>query len=275
MESIAKSGNFLIEGGIGDFLQNLPFVLANRSQNYRYFVLTHFTDAHVFFDTIRQPIQQFFFYSDLNQLKEARASLAKMSNCIRCPRSKYLSNINLVSRKLLFKDTKPVVGVHVGGSEFSIKTLKQFGHVSKALPPSLPIRLLSDTMNVQLFGSEAEISKMKLHERKNFKIVCDRNIMFSLSYVAQCTFFVGSDSVFKTMSSMLKIPTIVWLGDYRDDFRDQMFINPYLSDGVMSVIRYRNLESQEEFDRAIDLTKEILSKLSRKGSSAVPISWTP
>ena len=56
--------------------------------------------------------------------------------------------------------------------------------------------------------------------------------------------FVGSDSAFKTLSSMLQIPIMVWLGDYIDDMKDNTFIKPYVSDGHMEVLRYTNLKNQ-------------------------------
>jgi len=58
------------------------------------------------------------------------------------------------------------------------------------------------------------------------------------------------------MSSMLKIPTFVWLGDYPDGPRDNGFINPYIMDGVMKDFRYKNQE--QEFDNGLAMTKEFL-----------------
>jgi hypothetical protein len=260
----------LIEGGVGDFLQNLPFILASRSRNYTYFVLSHFRNSSIFFRTIRQRIDRYFIYSDLTGLNNARVSLAALAetagrDIARCPRVQYFTNMPFMAQKPLFKNAKSIIGIHLGGSAFSIGTQKRFGVVSKALPSKLITRLLSDNFNFVLFGSKEEIAAMKFQERENLKFVHDKNITSSLSYVSQCRCLIGSDSAFKTMSAMLKIPTIVWLGDYRDDARDQIFINPYLADGVMSIIRYTNLESEEQFNAALDLTKGMLSKLSPAG----------
>jgi hypothetical protein len=56
---------------------------------------------------------------------------------------------------------------------------------------------------------------------------------------------LGSDSVFKTMASMLKISTIVLFKDSANHFRDRVFINPYVDQKVMHVYKYKTLEGFE------------------------------
>jgi hypothetical protein len=58
---------------------------------------------------------------------------------------------------------------------------------------------------------------------------------------------------------MNRIPTFVWLGDYRDEPRDQNFIDPYIKDGVMKVFRYKDVEAQ--FERGMAMTKEFLNEV--------------
>ena len=72
-----------------------------------------------------------------------------------------------------------------------------------------------------------------------------KKIMDSLSLVHQCDFFVGSDSAFKTMASMLKIPTIVLHENSPNHFRDRVFIKPYLNSKVMFVYKYKKLQGLE------------------------------
>jgi hypothetical protein len=76
-----------------------------------------------------------------------------------------------------------------------------------------------------------------------------------LSYVQQCDVIIASDSSIKTMSSMLKIPTLVWLADYRDPPRDSMFIDSYTQAGVMEVFWYKNFNDLQDVSSGIDLTK--------------------
>jgi hypothetical protein len=108
-----------------------------------------------------------------------------------------------------------------------------------------------------VFGLKDELIGIK--ESDNLKLISHKNPAKSLAYVAQCDALVGSDLAFKTLSSMMKIPPFVWLGDYSDPPRDQMFIDPYIKDGVMKVFRYKNLDAQ--FDRGITMTKEFLNEV--------------
>ena len=58
---------------------------------------------------------------------------------------------------------------------------------------------------------------------------------------------------------MNRIPTFVWLGDYIDPPRDEMFIDPYIKDGVMKVFRYKDVDAS--FDRGMEMTKEFLKEI--------------
>ncbi len=53
------------------------------------------------------------------------------------------------------------------------------------------------------------------------------------------------------MSSMLRIPTVVWIGDYKDGHRDSRFIDPYVKAGIMETFRYRNLNDMHEISAGI------------------------
>jgi len=110
-----------------------------------------------------------------------------------------------------------------------------------------------------VFGLEEELKGMGIRQSETLKFVCDPNPAKSLSYVGQCAAVIGSDSGIKTMSSMNRIPTFVWLGDYRDEPRDQNFIEPYIKDGVMKVFRYKDVDAQ--FERGITMTKEFLQEV--------------
>ena len=70
---------------------------------------------------------------------------------------------------------------------------------------------------------------------------------------------IGAESVFKTMSSMSKIPTLVYYEDNNNRFRDRVFIYPYIKAGVMTVYKYQNLE--KEMDPAIDFALHTIKKL--------------
>ena len=96
-----------------------------------------------------------------------------------------------------------------------------------------------------LFGTREEIKPLNLASNQNLMIPTSKKIADSLSLVHQCDFFIGSDSAFKTMASMLKIPTIVLHEDSPNHFRDRVFIAPYLNSKVMFVYKYKKLQGLE------------------------------
>ena len=47
------------------------------------------------------------------------------------------------------------------------------------------------------------------------------------------------------MSSMQRIPTLCVIGDFPDNTRDVMFINQYVKDDVMQVLKVQNFDDKE------------------------------
>jgi len=130
--------------------------------------------------------------------------------------------------------------------------------ILKSIPAQVIKDLISEKYNVLVFGLKEEIYSIGLEESESLRLIAHENPAKSLAYVQQCRAVVASDSGIKTMSSMLKIPTMVWLGDYQDPPRDQMFIDPYVRDGVMQTFRYKNLDA--DLERGLKTTKEFLTQ---------------
>ena len=57
---------------------------------------------------------------------------------------------------------------------------------------------------------------------------------------------------------MLRIPTFVWMADNIDDFRDKIFIDQYVKDGIMKTFKYK--DAFAEFDEGIKQTMEFLNE---------------
>jgi len=83
----------------------------------------------------------------------------------------------------------------------------------------------------------------KKNYSRPFKVIAFGNIWASLACVAHCHRVLATDSAIKTMASILRIPTVVLVGDYHDAFRDEVFLKPYVSDGVMQLIKFRNMDT--------------------------------
>jgi ADP-heptose:LPS heptosyltransferase len=178
---------------------------------------------------------------------------------VHCPRAQYFGDFPFDLKKMRFSNGKPTLGIHINGSPYSIATQKKFGMVPKNIPVKVIKELISDAYNIMIFGSHEEVKGMGIDEDDNLKHICYPDIAESLAYVQQCNAVVASDSAIKTMSAMNHIPTFVWLGDYPDGPRDQMFIDPYVNDGVMQVFRYKDVHTQ--FDEGIEKTKAFIKEV--------------
>jgi len=160
--------------------------------------------------------------------------------------------LTVSTREPPFALSRPLIGVHLGGSRLSIDEQKKRGLPTKDLPAGILQRLRSTIeCNVVLFGTQLEIDTLGVVEDATLKLACFPEVIDSLALAPHCHAFVGSDSAVKTMTSMLKIPSIVWLGDYTDPFRDRAFIEPYVRAGVMKVFRYR--DASKELDEGMRL----------------------
>ena len=62
MQKSSKNAFLEIQGGIGDFLQHLPFILENKSAQY--IVATHFKGAQLFFKALGIKVNKYYFYSN-------------------------------------------------------------------------------------------------------------------------------------------------------------------------------------------------------------------
>jgi len=249
----------LLLGGIGDFLQCLPFIDANKDKPYRYACVSHLKGAKEFWNAVGLELEGLFIFKNMDEQNQILNALPKSVKYVHCPRAQYFPEFPFNLEKPLFTNGKPVVGVHINGSAFAIDTQKRFGMILKSIPAKVIKELKSKEYNLMVFGLEEELRGTGLRQSETLKFVCHENPAKSLAYVNQCHAVVGSDSGIKTLSSMMKIPTFVWLGDYHDEPRDQMFIDPYIKDGVMKVFRYKDVNAQ--FERGMEMTKEFLAEV--------------
>jgi hypothetical protein len=251
-----------MKGGVGDLLQHAAFALANRPHGVRYVAASHFAGAAGVLAALGIALERCFVYADDAELAQAEDTIARLGQVAPCPRAQYFAAPPFAHPPSPFAGSAlPVIGVHLGGSRYSIAKQEQAGLATKALPAALVSRLADTPINLLLFGSAPEVEALALAETERLRFVCFPDIGASLAHVALCAAVVASDSVIKTMSSMLRIPTIVWLANYRDDVRDRTFIRPYVADGVMSTFRYSTLAYPAELDRGIAATEASLRKL--------------
>ena len=246
----------LIEGGLGDFLQFVPFIQANKTQKIRYLAVIHFKGHKELFRHIGFKPETVIYYSTEEE-KAAKCTALGLKEVVRpVPRTRYFETNPFPPAKPLFKDDSPVVGIHLHASKIAQFWLKALNLQPKNLPPQIVEDLAKD-YNIILFGLPDDLLATKIKQSDRITLVSFLEISKSFSYVSQCKALVGSDSCFKTLSVMQGIPTFVWIGDHEDGFRDQYFVDPYVKDGTMGQYRFHVLA--DEYDKALAATKEYLT----------------
>lgn len=232
MQETKLKNNKYVIGGIGDFIQ----VLDSARKEEKIWVFSHYKDAKNFFLNCGIDIEFVYFEEMNNDFLE----IIKKENLVPLER-----NLFLMER----------IGIHPIGSKFSNKFWHQRGQPIKLLPASFVKKLIEDDKFYYIFCSQDEVEEYKDLISKNVMIISFPNIWDSLKYVEYCNKVIAVDSSIKSYSCARKIPTLVFLGDYEDKFRDENFINPYVEEGVMKVIRFKTLE-----DSMIEEVKQWISQ---------------
>ena len=227
-----------IQGGIGDFLQHLPFILQHKS--YSFIVLTHFLHAESFFKALGIKVKKYYFYTNWEDYVETRDKLSKLPDTYICPRTLFFNeNPFSVTKKKSFEKKPYVVGIHMGSSKIAS---------GKALVKDFVVALIEELNQLKykiiLFGTEEELKSLNVSSSKDIVFAKDKNVIKNLALVNRCDLMIASDSVFKTMASMLNIPSIVLHKDNANHFRDRTFIEPYVKAGSMSVYKFQKLENE-------------------------------
>ena len=250
-EKSSKAYNLEIHGGIGDFLQHLPFMLKHPKEDY--VVVTHFSKANAFFKALNINVNKIYFYENGDQHRAIKNKLRKNSYSLLCPRELFFENDPFRQLTPSLLKRKPVIGFHKSTSN------QTGGQLDNKFALKLIRTLLDQKMTVVLFGTQSELKTLHLVSHPNLIFASNKNIISNLAVVKYCDLLIGAESAFKTMSSMLGIPTLVYHADNNNHFRDRVFINPYIKAGVMTVYKYQALE--KEIDQAIDFALRIIYKL--------------
>jgi hypothetical protein len=257
---------FYVRGGVGDLLQNFWFIKNN--PNNEYLVHTHFENAKDIFDHLGVSNCHFYNFNDIDShndqvdlIKDNHAD-EDQKNISETPRAFYSEldfgdEANSVAENFVnsFPVKKDIIGIHPFISQFSCSVYDHFNLPAKEIPADVVQKIINDNdRNYLIFGSAKDFSNYGLKESENVKFVSFKNILHSLSAVKYCKTLIGSDSCFKSMSSMQRINTICIVGRPKDEATDAMFINQYEKDGVMKVYRLTTFEKEK--DKVIQFMNE-------------------
>ena len=168
-------------------------------------------------------------YADL--IKE---NLKENKNSYPAPRQIFFDTFPFTpsEKKLDHDPLMPVIGLHMTPSAMTSNPL------SRDFIDQLIHKLLSYQAKIVLFGTQAELSHFEFQKDDRISFASHESIIENLAQVQYCDVMIGADSVFKTMSSMAKIPTIIFYEDVKSHFRDRVFIDPYVRKDIMFAYKY-------------------------------------
>jgi len=154
----------------------------------------------------------------------------------------------------VFLYMRPMLAFHPFGSKLSNEFWDAQGKPKKTLPNdciTYIVRCLEPYYRIVMFCTDQEWDS--LSDRVKLHTTYPKNVPFwgREDWIKQCDVFLGSDSAIKTIAAAAKVPSYVFVGDYEDSYRDEVFLNPYIKDGVMEIFKYKDF-STKNFDPAIE-----------------------
>ena len=227
-------------GGLGDFLLSLESAIGDGIID----VFSHFANAEEFYRPFGVTVNRFKYFSSLNEFWSMRIKSEAL------PRTKY-PKFSLPAALIEPPDDKDVLGIHIEGSSFSNDASRQSGRPIKDMSQEFLGKLIGALNAKQAFpyvfcspARRVEIDALfKKNYTRAFRVIAFDDIWGSLACVAHCHKVLATDSAIKTMAAILRIPSIVLVGDYPDPFRDEVFLKPYVSDGVMHLVKFTDIDA--------------------------------
>lgn len=224
----------IIRGGIGDILLALDCI----DQEHEYIIFSHYQQAldlvapyttKAVFAPMQQPIAHI----------EGEVTSSNPYPNLKIPkRSLDKANKNISKGRI-------IIGLHPLGSKLSRFVDMNLQRPVKYMPPAFinsfisKIKEINSNIDILLFCAPDEVSMFSNH---NVQVVAEENIWDCIAMVSKCNVIVGIDSAIKSISAILKIPTVVLIGDYIDSGRDR-FIDPYKE---LKLVRFKNIQDALE-----------------------------
>lgn len=141
---------------------------------------------------------------------------------------------------------KPCVGIHPFGSYFSNKFWGKKGYPIKRFTDEVLIGLvdkLTPKYQVLIFGTTDEVTELgDIWTKGDHVHMVARPIWEAIAIVHNCEAVIATDSAIKAASAIARIPTYVYMGNYQDPWRDSMFIDPYIREGVMKAFYFQHCD---------------------------------
>jgi hypothetical protein len=259
---------FIVMGGIGDILlaySGIKVLIDTfKEKNLKCYLFSHFNNAP---DLLNRYYfeYEFIYYKDQKELD----SLKDKINDIQSDPN-FIGDINDYNNDLYPKIyTKyTTIGIHPFGSNFSNDFLINKRNV---VSKNLSLKFVDDVIEkiykqysntiFMIFGSYNESSwyfENPFYSYPTILPAFNNDINSTIFLVEKCDLVIATDSAIKSISCIMKIPTIVLVGDYQDHPRDSKFINPYIENDCLITIKF----SSEE---------DLLNKTTQTACNAISI----
>lgn len=270
MNAITNENIYVVaQGGIGDLLQFLPFLIQNKNNNkIRIILASHQAATLQILNHFKINPYAIYNYTTFDELLILESKIREYSPIYSCPRSLFFDDIPFPPPAQDVKNSNPIVGIHLWGSQYSQNTALKFNTQPKTIPFDIINALAKLKINILIFGSPNELDCIDDNfPFGNVKLLYKDNIIESLRHVAICDAVIAADSSIKTLSAMLKIPTLVFISDIDDKFRDENFINPYVQKSNMVTYEYSSLSNEKEFNIAKRFAYDFLNRILKLSDS--------
>jgi ADP-heptose:LPS heptosyltransferase len=230
----------VIIGGIGDILLSLEAV----KKEPVVWLYSHYKDAEKLVKPFCAQVN-FKYYENAQQLY-AMPGLSQMRLLERhtYPRFEIPDENYKEAENIADGHKGKLIGIHPFGSKFANTYHFKMGNPIKNMTNNFVVDLIDKKNTYLVFGTEEELKDWELP--KNC-IKVSGEIWTSLALVTFCDYLICADSAIKTMASISKKPTICLIGDYEDQWRDNVFIKPYL--GKLIPVKFTELNE--------DILKEV------------------
>jgi len=221
-------------GGIGDIFLSLQ----KGQEEGECIVYSHFNKAKKFVESFNIKVSKFIEFKTVQDFP--------------LPKEEYIGHdifpdikINKTSQPL-WNEEKPIIGIHPFGSKLSndywLNRGKPIKFISKDNIEIL-VKKLSNKFSIKIFGSKEDLLNFNIDGADNAHV----SIENLPSAISECYAVIGTDSSVKTISSAMKIPTAVVIGNYLDHTRDSKFLIPYMKEGIMKVGTYEKNQDKTLF----------------------------
>lgn len=157
---------------------------------------------------------------------------------------------------VLKQHANPLIVLHPCGSEFSRHFLGNIRKVStKEIGIDVWQRIIKelyviyDNPSIILIGSKEDydtLNAIKGNGDLAHIFAGNLTIPECIAVIQKSKLVIGVDSFAKSVSLASKIPTVVFINDHDDKFRDEVFLNPYENEKYSCILRNSNTMSIDD-----------------------------